>query len=114
MERTAEMYNKANYPTTYKASIPVKGIAEPQSVYTIQEPAKKSLTLANMRRPGRPTLAIGGIPSAFTPTTPTPTTPTPTVATSTGTGSSTLSSFDNVVLKILKSPSTKKKVQEAT
>lgn len=84
MESTANILStKLPYSTKYKAKINVKGLALPQRVYTVEEPTKATIHHSQLRR------------------------------TSLTVGSPTMNSFDSVVLKILKSPSTRQKVKEA-
>lgn len=92
-ETTANVISrKLSYPTTYKATIPVKGLAQPQKVYTVTEPDKATPQVTQQN-----THHSLNLPRAsLTP------------------GSPAMNSFDSVVLKILKSPSTKQKVREAT
>ena len=84
MESTANIMNRTlHYSTKYKATINVKGLSSPQKVFTVSEPSK-SVPHASTHQKGQ-------------------------VLSTT----QNMKSFDNVVMHILKSPSTRQKVQEA-
>lgn len=82
MKDTANILKQHHYPTKYRDIIPVKGISEPQKVYTVLKPSESAPHPLTQRRGS---MAVAP-PSMKT--------------------------FNDVVQKLMKSPSTRKRLKK--